>query len=403
MRIALITARFAPECCGVGDYALGLARALGEQGHSVVVFTEPANGARPAGIQVVDVRLRGWRDLRRLLHALLDERPDLVQIEYSGYGWSRWGFAFWLNAAVAALRLEGIAVCVGAHEMYIYFGDHPGQIPISLLQRLHIGLLVCASSSVFLNMPERVRVLRRWLPWKRGQIHYRPNSSTIPVVSLTEAERQELRARRSAAPNDMVVVTFGMFHPAKRYEAVIEAAACAKLERPMKLWLLGDANAAGRSYLAALRERARVRGMESNLFWSGFLETAEVSLHLQAADVFVLPQPDGHLTRSSGFMAAAAHGLPVIAVRNSRNQEEFAHGKNIWLVETGSAGELAAAIETLARDAELRSKLGSNLRRLYRERFDWPRATSRPAEADRVAPAIKAADIASTADPVRKV
>jgi len=97
----------------------------------------------------------------------------------------------------------------------------------------------------------------------------------------------------------------------------------------------------------------------------------ELSGYLQAIDIFVLPQPDGHLTRSSAFMAAAAHGLAVIAVRNVENQKDFAHGENVWLVDASRAELFAQAFRQLADDAALRARLGENLRALYARKFAW--------------------------------
>jgi glycosyltransferase involved in cell wall biosynthesis len=371
MRIALITSRFPPECCGVGDYTLGLARALQEQGHDVVVITRPEQGARPTGIQVVDAPLGGWKDLHGVVRLLERERVELAQIEYSGYGWSRWGFSFWLNALVRAIRQRGIAVNIGLHETYLNFLQHPQLIPISLFQRVHVWLLIAASSQVFVNTPERQRVLRRRLLWCRAKIEYRPNSSTIPVAPLAEEDRRELRVLRSAGPDDCIVATFGLFQKATNLQAVIDAVATAQTARPLRLWLLGDPRGAQPEYLAMLRQRVQGSGIEGRVFWSGYLPPEQVSAHLQAADVFVLPQPDGHLTRSGAFMAAAAHGLPVIAVRNSRNQDEFEGGHNVWLVGLSTAIELEAALCMLAGDRTLRAKLGMNLRRTYQELFDW--------------------------------
>lgn len=379
MRIALITQRFPPQCCGVGDYTLGLARALGEQGHDVLVITQPEQGLRPLGIRVVEARLGGWSDLRGVLRLLGRERVDQVQIEYSGYGWSRWGFAFWLNALAAALRWRGIPVRVGLHETYLNFMQHPLLIPVALLQRVHVWTLIAASSRVFVNMPERQDLLRRRVPWCAAKIQYRPNSSTIPVTPIEERQRHELRGSRGAGPDDFVVITFGLFQKDKNFEAVLEAVAKARTARPLRLWLLGDPSGAQSGHLAMLRERARSLGIEENIFWSGYLTPEQVSAHLQAADLFVLPQPDGHVTRSSAFMAAAAHGLAVIAVRNAKNQAEFTHGINVWLAATSSAVEFAVGIETIAGDPALAAKLGTNLRRTYHERFDWS-VTSRRAD-----------------------
>ena len=403
MRIALITQRFPPLCCGVGDYALGLAQALGEQGHDVVVITQPGQGVRPVGIRVVEARLDGWGDLCGVLRVLERERVEQVQLEYSGYGWSRWGFSFWLNALVLALRWRGIPVNIGLHETYLNFLQHPRLIPIALLQRIHVWLLIVSSSRVFVNMPERRELLRRRLPWCAAKIQYRPNSSTIAVVPLPERERLDLRASRGAGPDDCVVATFGLFQKDKHFEAVIDAVAKARTARPLRLWLLGDPSGAGAAYLATLRERVRTLGIEEKVSWSGYLAPEQVSAHLQAADLFLLPQPDGHLTRSSAFMAAAAHGLAVIAVRNGKNQDEFENGGNVLLVERSQAPEFAAGLEAIAGDPALAAKLGMNLRLTYEERFDWA-VIVRGAAAEResaVAPA--ALETPGRPEPARKI
>jgi glycosyltransferase involved in cell wall biosynthesis len=401
MRIALITQRFPPLCCGVGDYTLGLARTLGEKGHDVIVITRPEPGARPAGIRVVEARLDGWGDLRSVLRLLERERVEQVQVEYSGYGWSRFGFSFWLNGLVAVLRWQGIRVNLGLHETYLNFLQHPLQIPIALLQRLHVWALIACASEVCVNMPERQRRLRRILPWCRAKVHYRPNSSTIPVAPLNEEERNQLRASRGAAPGDCVVATFGLFQKAKNLEAVIEAVAHARTARPLRLWLLGDPGGTAPDYIASLHAQTRSLRIEEKVFWSGYLPPAEISGHLQAADVFILPQTDGHLTRSSAFMAAAAHGMPVIAVRNPENQVEFEDGKNLLLAEKSSATEIAAKLESLSGDSTLRAKLGMNLRQIYRDRFDWP-VTARMGT--QKVPAFAASiDAAGSAEPARKI
>ena len=168
-----------------------------------------------------------------------------------------------------------------------------------------------------------------------------------------------------------MVATFGLFHSGKNIQAALDAVARARSPRPLRLWLLGDSTGASPRDIQALREKIKALGIEQQVFWSGYLTPAEVSAHLQAADIFMLPQPDGHLTRSSAFMAAAAHARTVIAVQNRKNQGDFTPGENVWLVKKSDGADLAAAIEALEREPELAARLGTNLGRLYRQKFDW--------------------------------
>jgi glycosyltransferase involved in cell wall biosynthesis len=375
VRTLILTRNFPPRSCGVGDYACRMAEALAAAGNHVVVLTEPTEKPRQAGIDLREHPLRGWRDLNPVLREIVAAAPDRVQLEYSGYAWGRWGVAWWLNALLFELRRRKIPVHIGLHETAIRMRQHPGQIPVALAQWVHIGLMLAAvpRGGIELNMPSRVKLLGRVFPWWRAKLRYRPNSSTIPVVAMSEVEQEALRRERGATNGEAVVATFGMFHTAKHYEALIGAVARLARTRKVQLWMLGDMAMAAPEYLERLKRMAREGAIEEKVWWPGRMEAAEVSRALQAADVFVLPQPDGHLTRSSAFMAAAAHGLPVVAVRNpeGRDQEEFAHGENVWLVERSAPEEITAALAALLADPVTAGRMGGALGRLYGERFGW--------------------------------
>ena len=373
MRVLLVTKNFPPRSCGVGDYVCCLASELAAAGESVTVLTEPAEAPRHVALGLREVPLRGWRDLSRILDAIAASAPDCVQLEYSGYAWGRWGVAWWVNALLFQLRRRGIPVRVGLHELAVSMRLHPFQAPVALAQWAHNALLIAAAETVAVNMRSRVALLERLFPWWREKIQYRPNSSTIPVVSTSPAERTAFRRARGAASDAIVVASFGLFHRAKNYEGLIQAVAHLYRFRPMQLWMLGNSAAASPEYTARLMQAARDAGIESALWWPGRLEAGDISRALQSADVFVLPQPDGHLTRSSAFMAAAAHGLPVVAVRQSGglDQREFRHGETVWLAEFSTAAHLAAGIRALIDDPAAAKQMGTNLRSLYEKLFAW--------------------------------
>src|SRR5262249_26449968 len=148
------------------------------------------------------------------------------------------------------------------------------------------------------------------------------------------------------ADGGRVIATFGMFHTAKRYEAVIEAASRLR-QKNVQLWMLGETDNAPAGYLERMKEKARTHGIEGRVAWPGRMEAGDISRMLQAVDVFVLPQADGQLTRSGSFMAAAAHAMPVVAVRaaNERDQSGFMHGENVWFVERATPEAFAEAID----------------------------------------------------------
>jgi glycosyltransferase involved in cell wall biosynthesis len=368
----------------VGDYTARLAESWEQQGHEVTVFAAtPEDPPSESGSQsavrkfsVERIQLDARRDVEQAVEAICKTHPERVQIEYSNYGWSRWGFAFYLNALVWALRKRGLPVTIALHEFPLNIAQHPLLAGLSLTQRLHFALLVHGAEEVLTNTRERVEVLQRWFPWRKETIRFRPNSSNIPVAAGGAKQRKEIRAQH-APDGALVLATFGTYHRDKNFEALVEAAAGAQGQLPVALWLLGDASPAQPAYMEKLRGLIRRSGLEAAIWQPGRMDAEEISQCLAAADVFVLPQPDGHLTRSGSFMAAAAHGLPVIAVRNAENQSDFAHGENVWLVDASRGELILAAIRQLAGDAALRARLGNNLRALYEREFSWT-ATAAP-------------------------
>ncbi len=261
------------------------------------------------------------------------------------------------------------------HEVPILFRQHPKLVPVALAQRLHTWLLSAAAHEVITNTGERVVQMRRWLPWRQATVRYRPNSNCNPVFTFPAEWRHVLREERGVQPGDLVLGVYGLFGAGKNTETAIRAVAQSRGELRLHLWLLGDHSGADPSYIAQLRRAAEPLGRRA--WWSGPLSPEDVSRHLQALDILLLPQADGHLTRSGSFMAAAAHGLPIIAVRNDINQREFTHTENVWLINEPPEQTLPRAIRELALDNERRAKLARNVRALYRSTFDWPAVAAR--------------------------
>ena len=87
--------------------------------------------------------------------------------------------------------------------------------------------------------------------------------------------------------------------------------------------------------------------------WIGDVTQRQLAAEYQQADIFCLPS----VQEGFGivFLEAMAAGKPIVAARSAAVPEVVQHG---CLVEPDNAEALAAAIETLYFDAELRMRLG---------------------------------------------
>jgi glycosyltransferase involved in cell wall biosynthesis len=85
------------------------------------------------------------------------------------------------------------------------------------------------------------------------------------------------------------------------------------------------------------------------------------------------------------ILEAMATGLPVVATDVGAVAEVVDHGATGFVVPPLDAEAIAAALEQLAADAELRSRLGEESRRRVLERYDLGPLADRHAHAYAIA------------------
>jgi glycosyltransferase involved in cell wall biosynthesis len=120
----------------------------------------------------------------------------------------------------------------------------------------------------------------------------------------------------------------------------------------------GASDATNIDFLEKIKGLATHLGLSERVHWTGFLSDTRVSAFLHAADMLVMPYQDGASLRRGTLMAALAHGRPLITTYPSEPTPELVHGENVWLIKAGNTSSLSEAVEILARDEDLRHRLG---------------------------------------------
>jgi glycosyltransferase involved in cell wall biosynthesis len=128
------------------------------------------------------------------------------------------------------------------------------------------------------------------------------------------------------------------------------------------------ATIAGNGDVEQTRMRAGERGIAGRLDIPGWLDAAGVNRVLGTTDIFVLPSFAENLPMA--ILEAFARGIAVVATPVGAVPEVVDHGRNGLIVKTGDAGELAAALELLISDGELRRRLGATARQDHARRFE---------------------------------
>jgi glycosyltransferase involved in cell wall biosynthesis len=183
------------------------------------------------------------------------------------------------------------------------------------------------------------------------------------------------RRRELGIPEDAVVLGFcGTFGPWHGVEHLVEAAVKVPPDLPMHYLFVGDGEKR-----PALQGRLAEAGVTAATF-TGLVPLAQMPTYLDACDILACPtrlmpgqqQGDffGSPTKLFEYMAA---GKAIIASDVGQIPEVIDDGRTGILFHEGQIDELRDAIVSLACDAELRDRLGSEARREIVAHGGWRR------------------------------
>jgi glycosyltransferase involved in cell wall biosynthesis len=180
---------------------------------------------------------------------------------------------------------------------------------------------------------------------------------------------------------DFVVAYFGVVYRSKGVETLLKAFQKVATQQPeVKLALIGGQASVidGSSYFQEIVELSRQLGIEEKMVAREYdWNSLDGSLYLRAADICVLPFDNGVTLIRSSFAGAAAHGLPIITTRGNTLESPYVDGTNVLLCPPKDPESLAAAIDLVISNPELRQRLADGASEMARELFSWDKVIDR--------------------------
>ena len=156
----------------------------------------------------------------------------------------------------------------------------------------------------------------------------------------------------------------------KGFEYLVAAHAHALEEFPrLRLVLVGDGDERGR-----LEERVRALEIADSVRFAGTAARDEIPAYLSAADIVVVPSVryEGYVDGLPNVaLEAMAAGRPLVATDVGGLPELVRQGITGVLVAEKDPSALADGILELARDPDLRERLGAEARREICEERSW--------------------------------
>ncbi|PYJ07165.1 MAG: hypothetical protein DMF06_16465 [Verrucomicrobia bacterium] len=283
---------------GIGDYTRRLLEHLPQIGGLRLVIPAggnmPANSFGPYPVEAVDARADALRNK-------LPRQGGKVFVQYSGYGFQRFGYPRWLINALIDWKEESQGfLAIMFHEIWTFWPVWNKNYLIQQLHRRDIGRLLRVTDKTLTSTSGQAKDLAAL--WPGSKIQVLPVGSNIHRVCLRDDARQ---------PG--VAVLFGLqfsrIRALRKMEAELKALSHARKLR--KVVVIG----AGSSPQGEEEERRRLLalGLSEGFDQRGPLPENEITNLLSTAAFAIWAQGELSVTKSGTFMACAAHGLNIIS------------------------------------------------------------------------------------------
>lgn len=342
----------------------GLCRALVEIGHKVSVFTTNVDGphdtavplGQPVDLDGVQVWYFSSKRLRRLywapvlMHALREHitQFDIVHL-HSVFLWPTW-------AAARAARKAGVPYLIAPRGMLVrdLIRRKSRWLKcawIALIERCNIE----RAAGIHVTAPLEQQEIEKF-GFNLPPFFYVPNG-------IDEVDAAALEGAKSDMVPDMPYVLFlSRINWKKGLDRLVKAWA---LVPDMQLVIAGNDE---ENYRAEIEGLAQTAGVAERIHFVGPVHGNDKRLLYRHAELFVLPS----YSENFGIVVleAMAMGCPVLVtpeVGLAAVVAEVGCGR----VVDGETGALAATINSLLSDRDLRKAMGSRGRETARNRFLW--------------------------------
>jgi glycosyltransferase involved in cell wall biosynthesis len=354
--LTIIEAAVLPWWNASAYYAVELSSSLSKNGHRVLFAGSPGTPAfekaREKGVPVienVDLAIRGpvsfLRTLRNLTQVLRDSRPDILNAHQGGEH---------LLLALAARGARPAPVIVRTRADIRRPVAHP-------LERV----LYERWTDAVVTSGEFMARQGYFDGFRLGEGRVRPIHPGVDTELFSPPrERGSFRRELGIPEEDVLIGIAARLSPVKGHRTFLGAAAILARKRERVSFLVaGREEQVRREDLIGMAVKS---GISGKVYFAG--RYADARPIIAALDVGVVASL-GSEAVSRVALEYMAMARPVVATTVGVLPETIRHGETGFLVAPGNEQELAAALEKLVADGELRTRMGRAARERVEQEF----------------------------------
>ncbi len=367
MRVCFFTTDFPPTVGGISEFSRSIAYHMAES-QDVARVHVVALLNRESGTETPNTKLTIIRDSRK----------SFISIVWNIFRYALRFRGYDVFHATSVFPVGFLTVLIGRYIfrkpvfVTFYGTDVLATLGSKKTKWAKVWTLKHATKALAFSYSTRDEAAQRHsMPVERFEVVYYPLSDEPPVISPETVE--SLRKKYGIASDDFVVLFVGHLVRRKGPEDLVEALSLIKDEK-VKLLFVG----AG-PMEAELRSRSESHGLGTRVIFAGAQDAKPL---YPLAGVFSMPsffyKEEGDIEGLGiVFLEAQQYGVPVLGTRSGGIPEALEDGGSGFLVPERDVQGLAEKIELLARDKELRRKMGERGRVFVREKFDWRKSVKR--------------------------
>lgn len=325
----------------IEDYCVEYANAVATRSKVTLICSKSHFMTHAAFVDpAVDLRMIDWPRhrspwnvvfivrLARLIHAL---RPDVVHFLSEG--------VLWLNLLVPIIRKYGIVTTV--HDVSYHPGDNASQ----RIPRWSANFLIANSDRLIVHGATLRAQAERIYPKLAGRIEILPHR---PITKYWKIAQDS--GLRRAADTGVSVLFFGRIYAYKGLDVLLRSSARIIDQFDDIRFVIAGRGDDMEKYERMMSDKKYFKIINK------FIPDAETARLFTDADIIALPYLEAS---QSGVLAIAnAFGKPVIVTNVGELGHSVEDGVSGLVIPPNDPAALAEAVLRLARDAELRRRLG---------------------------------------------